>query len=76
MNQFEGKSWEELKKPVAQGGMSMGEGRVLEPPNFGTIFQGCPNSKHESGEHRFVSYANLNSVEYFRCSWCPEEMVD
>lgn len=74
---WNGMSREEFMRPVREGGMSMGEGRVLEPPQHGTLYEGCPNSQHESGQHRFVCYANLNSVEFFRCSYgCGAEFSD
>lgn len=80
MNQFEGKSWEELKKPASQGGMSLGEGRVIEPEEGfqGTMTEGCQFAKNPWGKHRFQCYSNMNSVEYFRCTYdgCDAEFVD
>lgn len=61
-------------RPASQGGMSMGEGRKLDPNSGGTVYEGCPSSP--DGKHHFTCYANLNSVEFFRCDYCPEEFSD
>ena len=78
-DRWEGMSREEFMAPVSQGGMSMGEGRVIEPEEGfqGTLFEGCPKAENPWGKHRFVCYANLNSVEFFRCSYgCGTEYSD
>ena len=71
---------EQFMRPVSQGGMSMGEGRKMEPQVRdgrvvnGTIYLGCPNSP--DGLHHFTCYANLNSVEFFHCDYCSKEFSD
>ena len=59
-------------------GMSMGEGRRLTPETSGgTVFNGCPNSERIDGKHEFKCYANVQSVEYFRCVFgCGKEFSD
>lgn len=78
---WDGQTREQFMAPMSQGGMSMGEGRVIEPEEGfqGTMMDGCPNAegKNPWGKHRFVCYSNLNSVEFFRCSYgCGTEFSD
>lgn len=59
-------------------GMSMGEGRLKTPENSGgTIYNGCSKSPRPDGKHEFECYANVQSVEFFRCIFgCGKEWSD
>jgi len=81
MNRFDDiKTRDDFEKPVAQGGMSIGEGRKKHPEIIdgqavnGTMYEGCPKSP--DGFHYFTAVSNLNSVEHFVCDYCPEEFYD
>ena len=76
---WDGMTREELERPVSQGGMSMGEGRKLEPPTdperwVAGMFKGCPSSP--DGMHHYTAISCIQSVEHFKCDHCPEEFYD
>lgn len=66
------------------GGMSMGEGRKLEPytddqgcpSKFkgGTMFDGCPSSPDSL--HHFTAVSCVQSVEHFVCDHCGKDEWD
>ncbi len=81
MPDFDKMTREQFMRPASQGGMSMGEGRKMEPQvgpdgraTNGTVYNDCPDSP--DGLHHFTCYACLNSVEFFRCDHCPKEYSD
>lgn len=51
-------------------GMSMGEGRKLEPQ--GT----CPSDKSPDGKHHYTAVSNVQSVEHFVCDHCGDDFYD
>lgn len=69
MNQFDRiRTREEFERPVSQGGMSMGEGRRLEP--YGT----CAESP--DGKHHYTAVSCIQSVEHFVCDYCRDDWWD
>jgi len=54
-----GSSWE---------GMSMGEGRKLEPTGD------CPESP--DGKHHYIAVTCVQSVEHFVCDYCGDDWWD
>ena len=59
---------EQMERPAAEGGMSMGEGRKLAPS--GTC------SKSPDGKHHYTAVSNVQSVEHFVCDHCGEGFYD
>jgi hypothetical protein len=68
------------EKAYPEGPVSMGHGRKLEPEVLdgvlvsGTVFEGCPASP--DGYHHFTAVSNIQSVEHFRCDYCPKGFYD
>ncbi len=51
-------------------GMSMGEGRRLEP------YGECPSDASPDGKHHYISILCVQSVETFQCEFCHDEWTD
>lgn len=68
------KTQEDLEKPVAQGGMSMGEGEVKPRGWPGS----CPNSPDPEKRHIMKTVSLVQSVEHFVCQveGCDTEWYD
>lgn len=62
------KTREQMEKPVAEGGMSMGEGRKLRPMGK------CEPSP--DGQHHYTSISCVQSVEHFVCDHCRNDFYD
>lgn len=66
------RTWEDAEKPVAAGGMSMGEGG-LKPRGWPNS---CPDSELEDGRHLMRVLSCVQSVEHFKCEYCGDEEWD
>ena len=73
---WDGMSREELERPVSQGGMSMGEGRRLEPTlvQDSELFGPCAASP--DGMHHYTAVSCIQSVEHFVCDHCRNGWYD